>query len=127
MKVVTSYRVKGDPEVNDKTLSSEIQEALGMSLEDYALQIVHKVKKDIGGGIGKELHLRGFRTNTPKQGGCFNVRRLNGDTCPDIVLGFTGSVEDFTITLIHELLHLFRWDERMVEAKAKKIYKKLEL
>ncbi|GAJ18279.1 unnamed protein product, partial [marine sediment metagenome] len=42
--------------------------------------------------------------------------------CPDIVLGFCGDVEDFEITLIHELLHLFRWDEKMVEMKAREIY-----
>ena len=112
MKICTSYIMGDNPEVSDETLAGDIHRALSISLETHISQMVGKVRDSIDGKVGNSLHVRCFRTDTPKQGWCLKEGSRIAPI-PDIFLGFTGDVADFTLTLIHELLHLFGWDEKI--------------
>ena len=120
MTIKIRYVVHENPELEDRELPAILGQALGMTFYKFIEKTLDKVKKEINGRCGKTLHVRCFRTKERKQGWCY---KTGGGILPDIVLGFCGDVEDFEITLIHELLHFFRWDEEMLEAKAKEIYK----
>ena len=115
-----SYVVSGNPELEDKELPAILYNALGVTFYKFVEITLDKVSKAINGRCGKHLHVRCYRTEEPKCGFCL---KTGGGSMPDIVLGFCGDVEDLEITLIHELLHLFRWDEKMIEAKAREICK----
>lgn len=119
MDITITYAINGNPEEEDRALAASIQEALGEPFETHLIKVVNVVRGSIGGRVGSHLNVRCFRTDKPKTGFCL---KHGGGIVPHIILGFTGDIGDFTITLIHELLHLFRWDERMVERKAKEIY-----
>ena len=121
MEIRTSYITRGNPEVSDETLADDIHQALSIPLETHISQIVGLVKDTINGRVGDSLHVRCFRTDILKQGWCFKSGSRIAQM-PDILLGFTGDVADFTVTLIHELLHLFRWDEKILDNKAREIY-----
>lgn len=116
--IKTSYVVSGNPELRDQGLPAILYSALGMPFYKFVERTLDKVGNAIDGRRGKQLYVRCFRTKERKCGWCF---KTGGSSMPDIVLGFCGDVEDLEITLIHELLHLFRWDEKMVEAKAREI------
>lgn len=120
MEILTSYIIKGNPDIQDEALAGDIRQALGTSFETHISRVVDMVRDTVKGRIGSHLHVRCYRTSKLKQGLCFKFS--GGRPTPDIILGFTGDVDDFTITLIHELLHLFRWDEKTLEKKAKEIY-----
>jgi len=109
--------LSGDPE-----LPVILYRALGMTFYKFVEITLNKVSKAIKGKHGERLHVRCYRTEKPKVGYCFKSGGKDS-VGPDIVLGFCGDIKDLEITLIHELLHLFRWDEKMVEKKAKEIYK----
>lgn len=116
--IKTSYVVSGNPELEDQELPAILCKALGMTFYEFVGITLDKVDKAIKGRRGKHLHVRCYRAKKPKEGICI---KTGGGSIPHIILGFCGDVEDLEITLIHELLHLFRWDEKMVEAKARKI------
>ena len=105
-EIKISYVVGGNPELEDKELPATLSNALGMTFPEF---------------VGTTL--RCFKTEKRMQGWWF--RKLSPDpgenSVPDVVVGFCGDIVDLEITLIHELLHLFRWDEKMVEAKAREI------
>jgi len=121
--IKTSYVVSGNPELEDQELPAILYSALGMPFYKFVEITLDKVSKAIKGRCGEYLHVRCFRTEKWKNGYCFKYGGGRPDAGPHIVLGFCGDAEDLEITLIHELLHLFRWDEKMVEAKAREIYK----
>ena len=118
--IKTSYVVSGNPELRDQELPAILYSALGMPFYKFVERTLDKVGNAIDGRRGKQLHVRCFRTKERKCGFCL---KTGGGSMPDIVIGFCGDVEDLEITLIHELLHLFRWDEKMIEAKAREICK----
>jgi len=113
--IKTSYVVSGNPELEDKELPAILNNALGITFYEFVEITLEKVRKAIRGECGRNLHVRCFKAKKPKSGSCLATIDL-------IVVGFYGDIEDLEVTLIHELLHLFRWDEKMVEAKAKEIY-----
>jgi len=119
-QIKLSFVSSGNPELEDPELPVILYRALGMPFYEFVEITLDKVGNAIKGRRGKRLGVRCFRTEKRKQGWCF---KTSGGSMPDIALGFCGDVEDLEITLIHELLHLFRWDEKMVEAKAIEIYK----
>ncbi len=114
--IKVSYVVHGNPEIEDQELPSILSNALGMTFHQFVETTLDKVSKAIKSRCGRHLEVRCHRAKTPKSGSC--LRALNM-----VVVGFCGDIEDLEITLIHELLHLFRWDEKIVEAKAIEIYK----
>lgn len=116
--IKTTYVVSGNPELEDQELPVLLYNALGMTFYKFVEITLDKVGNAIKGKRGKQLHVRCFKTKERGQGWCFKTAGWG----PDIVLGFCGDIEDLEITLIHELLHLFRWDEKILEAKARKIY-----
>ena len=118
--IKTSYVVSGNPELEDQELPAILYSALGMTFYEFVEITLEKVRETINGRCGDHLHVRSYKSKKPKEGICL---KTSGDGfMPDIVIGFCGDIEDLEITLIHELLHLFRWDEKMVEAKAREIY-----
>lgn len=111
-----SYVVSGNPELEDQELPAILYSALGMTFYKFVEITLDKVRRAINGRCDEYLHVRCYKTKEREHGFCAKPISL-------IVVGFCGDVEDLEITLIHELLHLFRWDEKMVEAKAREIYK----
>lgn len=114
--IETSYVVSGNPELEDKELPAMLYSALGMTFYKFIEITLGKVRRAINGRCDEHLHVRCYKTKERGQGFCAKPLSL-------IVIGFCGDIEDLEITLIHELLHLFRWDEKMVEIKAGEIYK----
>lgn len=110
-----SYVVSGNPELKDQELPAILCSALGMTFYKFVEVTLTKVSKAINERCGKHLHVRCHRSKEPKHGLCL---KCGGGSMPDIVVGFCGDIEDLEITLIHELLHLLRWDEKIIEAKA---------
>jgi len=113
--IKVSYVTSIHPELEDKELPAILCNALGMTFYEFVERTLDKVSKAIKGKCGKHFHVRCYKAEKLKQGSCFKALNL-------IVVGFCGDIEDLEITLIHELLHLFRWDENMVETKAREIY-----
>ena len=114
--IKTSYVVSGNPELEDQELPAILCNALGKPFAEFVEVTLEKTRKAIKGRCGKHIEVRCHRTKEPKSGSCLKGLDM-------VVVGFCGDVEDLEITLMHELLHLFRWDEKMVEAKAIEIYK----
>lgn len=112
--IKTSYVVSGNPELEDKELPDILCGVLGVPFPEFVEITLDKVRKAIKGRCGKHLEVRCHRTKKPKSGLCLKALNM-------VVVGFCGDIEDLEITLMHELLHLFRWDEKMVEAKAREI------
>ena len=125
MEVKVSFCIEHEPEKADDELEGRMHQALGMTLEDFTRRVVADVQKAIGGRPARVLCVRCYRTKLKKQG--FAVKAMRAGTMPDIILGFCGDVADFEVTMLHELLHITRWDEKAVEAKAKEIYKRRRL
>lgn len=113
------YAAKGDPELEDPELAPKLATALGMTFYEFVARTLDKTRSTIKGWSGKELYVRVFPTDNPMTGACF---KSGGGKVPHIVIGFCGDIVDLEITLIHELLHLFRWDEKILDKMAWKIY-----
>lgn len=105
MKVIATYVKEHKPETADPELETIIQQALNMTLEDFICRVVEKLQKSIGGRPVRDICIRCYKTKKEKQG--FAMKTAHG-SLPDIILGFTGNIEDFEITLLHELLHVTR-------------------
>lgn len=120
--VKTSFVKEHNPETRDEQLLSILEERLQMPFPRWVELVQRKVAKAIDKEPFPFLYIRCYQTNEPERGGSFKQARGKGEV-PDIILGFCGNVFDFQVTLVHELLHIFRWDEDMVEAKALEIVK----
>ena len=121
LEVKTSYTFENKPDKSDSELEEVIRQALSMTLEDFARKVMDDVQKVIGGKSLETIYIRCYKTKKKHQG--FALKTAKRGVVPDIILGFCGEVEDFEITMLHELLHMFRWDEQAVEARAKEIYR----
>lgn len=120
----TSFVTDDDHKKPDYSLADELYRQLGMPLNKFVKLTVAKTRKAINNKEGLyDLNVRCYRTEKkPSPAFCFKEGR-HGDKSgmPDIILGFNGDIDDFEIALIHELLHLFRWDEKIIEAEALEI------
>jgi len=112
--IKVSYFISGDPEKEDKELPEMLIKALGMTFYTFVEITLAKVKDAIGGKCGKELLVKCYKGKS--SGSCLKTIGM-------VVVAFDGDIKELEITLIHELLHLFQWDEKIIDAKAKEIYK----
>lgn len=125
MNICLSYVTEGNSEQSNTELAGHIATALGEPLECLIRKLVLKVELDTNLTADWDgLNVRCFRTIKLKQGWCFKDIKHGHSSLPDITLGFTGNKKDFIITLLHELLHLVRWDEQILDEKALEIYAK---
>ena len=123
MNVGLSYSIEKDPDREDVELAKIISVALGRPLEHLIRESIFKVEQATNLRANwSGLNVRCHKTTQSGQGFCFKSLRHGEGIMPDIILGFTGDVKDFIITLLHELLHLVRYDEQVLDEKALEIY-----
>lgn len=121
----TSFVIDRRPEEIDSELGDILCQQLGMPLEKFVENAISKTEQAIDEKQNwKGIHVRCFRTTRSKVGFCFKSDCVGCRDIPDVILGFNGDTKDFEITLFHELLHLLKWDEKMLELKAVEIYDK---
>ena len=108
---------------HDSDVERKVMEAIGnVAIEGYIQDMVDKVMGTIDGAVKKPdyLGLRIIASKHLAHGYAFKTFK-DSSTFPGIVIGFAGDIDDFELTIIHELLHYVGWDEYIVEEKSKEI------